>query len=229
METLEKLTTDERERFYRRFRADDPYMTARVAWSLAGSAAAGREAGVVSWANADGVTIGGRDYLLTVVPDDGGSPWDGDCFGEVIDRGETVWGEPEPLEWPVVALPAGSDGVYPSSYRGEGETCYDPGPSWEPYAPKGMARGLVREYLRGVLVREGLMIRDSSEVGVILTDADDPTLSASLWAVGLGQEMIPALAYLSEVVFELADEVEGDREARWVAEMERLHAFAAHG
>jgi len=203
------MTTIER---YRALRRDDPYLPAKVAWPVAQSATLAESAGVRSWAHEDVVTIEGDDYLLSVEDDAEGWSWDGDCFGTVHDRRRTDWGYPAPVAWPCVPLPAGGDNYVAPFVRGEG-TYYDPGPHWEPYAPKGMARGPRHEYVRRGLIREGVMIRDTREKSVTLTDPEDGGV-ASLCGVGLGEGDTWERSYLYEVATELAAEIQDDRAAR---------------
>jgi hypothetical protein len=212
---------------YRVLRRNDPYLNAQTAWAVAKLATVAEKAGIGVWADGESVEIEGRSYLLTVKPDDWGDAWDGDCYGIVHARTPTSADYPSPVDWPCVPLPGG--GPDRSTYYGDWGSYYDPGTYWEPYAPPGMARGLVRPHLRAELVREGLMIRDSNEWYVSLVDPDDETLSASLGGVGLGNGDTWERAYIWDLAQELAAEIEYDREQRTERAREGLYARTAHG
>lgn len=204
---------------YKRMRREDPYAPARVTLDILRSCDEAKAAGFYAfWA--ESAEVDGVTYRVRVEADDHG--FDGDCYGTVEKLGETSWGYPQPVEWPNVVLPSGSDRVHQSSYYSDRETYYEPGPTWEEYAPAGMARGLRRGWMRRQLVEEGLRVRDGWPVGVMVEGPDGE--SAALWGVDLSpsQDEPADLSYVWEVVKELVANIQWQREERERKAAEKL-------
>jgi len=164
------MTTTTRETFAT-YRRAYPYTTAREAIYLARADVAAAAAGIPrdpAWSTDLPVTIGDREYLLTVErDDDAGSPADmGDCYGIVTYPRRGYWREDgfEPVspDWPTVR-------------DGGQEWTYYPGDTYDAdYRPRGASRSVGLEMARANLLAEGWRIHRHL-----------PGFAPMFWSIGL--------------------------------------------
>lgn len=202
---------------YRRLRAEDPYMGARMALSIARADTAADAAGLPRWLDEDPceVVIDGESFTLEMATDEALNAHGWDCLGHVHERRRHPYDDrPDPVAWPCVPLPAGyDDSGTQGGYYHEFETYYDPGDSWEPFAPFGMARGPAHDWVRAHLIAEGVRVRKAWTYGATLTDQDGN--DASLWGIDLANDGGPTdRSYLWSMVDELAYEIRHERAER---------------
>lgn len=201
---------------------------ARFALRVARIDAAASAAGIdrfPQYTDGDPVTIDGREYRLTVEPDQDGW-WFGedDVTGRVIERGrEWYTGHPSPVEPPAIALD--------EHYAYQPADYYDPAEQLA-WRRRTMSRHAAWLAARDDLLREAaphVRERDYGESrcwGVTLTD--DTGDSESLWGVELGDDFYDR-CYVYDVVSDLAAELEYRRIVAAMRVGEKLAAATCHG
>lgn len=224
------MTYDQRTYTELRRRGEGALFALRIARTDALAEAAGLSRGQ-DWADGEPVTIGGREYRLTIEPDPDGWRWgDDDVTGRIIER-PTDWatGYPLPIDACQVALSERLAYEWPEAG----------GESYGGHGPRGMARGPAHVWLRAALSREAapyLAEWEANHYGpggddrnhVVTLAAEDGTTESLCGVDGLGDD-IYGRGYLYDVLTGLAAEIEHRRLLAAERARDLTYAATAHG
>lgn len=214
---------------YRRIRRQDPYLPARHALSIARDAEAAQLAGATFYAPWT-IEHEGETFTVEVEPEDWDFAWDGDCYGEVIDRyphpdyvgmpqydradGETVLALDESHAYEVDSAAESVTALAKSYQRFYG-------------ASRAVCRDLARTELRkmGDRMLYAMNGGDRGEYVITVRSADGQDWD-TLGAVDVNHDDA-GIGYLYSCAVEMADEVVYNRAARIEAERAAIEERAA--